>query len=272
MSEAPAPITYDDVVSAAQALLNGGEKATTIAVREQLGRGSFTTIKKHLDRWNAEQAPSPAPAPSVPPQLESLWTEARREAEERLAAERAALEQLSAQLDARLHAMEVATAEAQRERASAEARLADKDLELGRLAPLLDDMRVQRDCALAARDAMAGQLDRERDAWIARLDAQHAQFVDIKQAQERAADTLADVPGTIRGAHEGLMRAFAALRSAAADYQGAQSVSLKNQESALKHVATMLEDVDRRVRLPRRKEGFAPALRAARPVRELKRR
>lgn len=272
MSETPAPITYDDVVSAAQALLNGGEKATTIAVREQLGRGSFTTIKKHLDRWNAEQAPSPAPAPSVPPQLESLWTEARREAEERLAAERAALEQLSAQLDARLHAMEVATAEAQRERASAEARLADKDLELGRLAPLLDDMRVQRDRALAARDAMAGQLDRERDAWIARLDTLHARLADIQQAQERTSNTLADVPGAIRGANDSLMQTFAALRSAIADDQGARSVSLKKQESALEHVAAMLEDLDRRMRLPRRTQGFAPGLRAARPVSERKRR
>ena len=54
--------------------------------------------------------------------------------------------------------MEVATADAQRERASAEARLADKDLELGRLAPLLDDMREQRDRALEARDALAAQL------------------------------------------------------------------------------------------------------------------
>lgn len=272
MSEAPAPITYDDVVSAAQALLNAGEKATTIAVREQLGRGSFTTIKKHLDRWNVEQAPSPAPAPSVPPQLESLWGEARREAEERLAAERAALEQLSAQLDARLHAMEVATAEAQHERASAETRLADKDLELGRLAPLLDDMRVQRDRALAARDALAAQLDRERDAWIARLDAQQAQLVDLKQAQERASDALAVVSGEIRGAHEGLMQTFADLHSAVADYQGIHSSALEQQASALKHAVAMLEDIDRRMRLPRRKEGFAPALRVARPVRAPKRR
>lgn len=254
MSDIHAPLTYDDVAHAAQALLDAGDKATTIAVREQLGRGSFTTIKKHLDRWNAEQARNPAPAPAVPPQLESLWTEARREAEGRLTAERAALEQLSAQLDARLHAMEVATADAQRERASAEARLADKDLELGRLAPLLDDMRLQRDRALEARDALVAQLDRERDAWIARLDTQHAQLVDIKQAQDRTAATLADVPGAIRGAHEGVMQTLADLRSAVAEAQDARSGAIEKQESALRHVSALLESLDRRLRLPRRRQ------------------
>ncbi len=267
MSETPAPITYDDVARVAQVLLDAGEKATTIAVREQLGRGSFTTIKKHLDRWNAEQAPSPAPAPSVPPQLASLWTEARREAEGRLAAERAALEQLSVQLDERLQAMEVATAEAQRERVSAEARLADKDLELSRLAPLLDDMRVQRDRALEARDGLVKQLDRERDAWTARLDALQAQLVDLKQFQERAAATLADVPGTIRSANESLLQALVDVRSAVADYQGEHSGLAEKQESALKHVAAILEDLDRRMRLPhRRKPDIRSGLRVGRSM------
>ncbi|HBG31495.1 DNA-binding protein [Sinimarinibacterium flocculans] len=255
MSETPTPITYDDVVCAAQALLAAGDKVTTIAVREQLGRGSFTTIKKHLDRWSAEQAPNPAPAPTVPPQLESLWSEARREAEERLAAERAELEQLSAQLDARLHAMEVATADAQRERTSAEARLADKDIELGRLAPLLDDMRVQRDRALESRDGLAKQLDRERDAWTARLDAQQAQLIDLRQAQERAVAALAGVPGAIRGANEALIHALADMRSAAAESHRAYSSALEKQESALKHVAVIVEDLDRRMRLPRRRQA-----------------
>jgi colicin import membrane protein len=258
MSDAPTPITYADVAAAAQALVNAGEKASTITVREQLGRGSFSTIKKHLNRWSAEQTPSPAPAPPVPPQLESLWTEARREAEERLAVERAALEQLSAQLDERLHAMEVVTAEAQRERTNAEARLANKDLELSRLAPLLDDLRVQRDRALEARDGLVKQLDRERDAWTARLDALQAQLVDLKQVQERAAATLADVRGTIRSANESTLQALIEVRSAVVDYQGVHSGSAEKQESALKHVAAILEDLDRRLRLPHRRK---PSLR-----------
>lgn len=268
MSDASTPITYADVAAAAQALVNAGEKASTIAVREQLGRGSFSTIKKHLNRWSAEQTPSPAPAPPVPPQLESLWSEARREAEERLAAERAALEQLSAQLDERLHAMEVATGEAQRERASAEARLTDKDLELSRLAPLLDDLRVQRDRALEARDAMADRLDRERDTWIARLDALQAQLGDIKQAQERVADALAGVPKAIVSASEAVMHVLAELRGAVADTKSAHRSALENQMAVLKHVAALLEDLDRRVRLPqRRMQGFALGLRG-RPARE----
>ncbi|MFA5937788.1 MAG: DNA-binding protein [Sinimarinibacterium sp.] len=271
MSDAPAPITYQDVAAAAQALANAGEKVTTIAVREQLGRGSFSTIKKHLDRWYAEQAPTgPAPAPPVPPQLESLWSEARREAEERLAAERAALEQLSTQLDERLHAMEVVTEEAQRARANAEARLADKDLELSRLAPLLDDLRVQRD---RAQDALAAQLDRERDAWTARLDALQAQLADIQQVQKRAADTLTDVPKAIVSAGEAVI-VLTELRSAMADAQGAQRGALESQEAVLKHVTALLEDLDRRVRLPhRRMQGMiAPEVGTARTVGDRKRR
>ncbi|MFA5940582.1 MAG: hypothetical protein WC809_14580, partial [Sinimarinibacterium sp.] len=174
--------------------------------------------------------------------------EARREAEERLAAERAALEQLSTQLDDRLHAMEAATEEAQRARANAEARLADKDLELSRLAPLLDDLRIQRDRALDARDAMAQQFDRERDAWAARLDALLAQLVDLKEAQERGADALANVPKAIVSAGEAVIAVLTELRSAMADAQGAHCGALESQEAVLKHVAALLEDLDRRLR------------------------
>lgn len=159
-------------------------------------------------------------------------------------------------------------------RANAEARLADKDLELSRLAPLLDDLRVQRDRALEARDALAEQLDREREVWTARLDALQAQLADIQQVQKRAADTLTGVPKAIVSAGEAVIAVLTELRSAMADAQSAHCGALESQGAALTHVASLLEDLDRRTRLPHRgMQGFALGLmRVARATSERKRR
>ena len=68
-------ITFDDV----RAALRDTDPRTTNAgvVQRRLGRGSTTTVQKHLDRLRAELAPAPAlesPVPAPPTELvSSMW-------------------------------------------------------------------------------------------------------------------------------------------------------------------------------------------------------
>jgi len=49
-------ITYEEVARAAEELVNEGKKPTVTAVRERLGKGSRTTISKHLNTWGMIRA------------------------------------------------------------------------------------------------------------------------------------------------------------------------------------------------------------------------
>lgn len=159
-------ITYEDVAGAAEALRAADTKVTILAIREKLGRGSFSTVKKHLDRWQSgEQLPTAAP---VPAQLESLWNEARRAAEAGLEHERQALERLAADLDSRLETMEAAVLEATHALALAESRLQERSAELDRTLALVEDLRSQRDHSEAKRTAAEAALELERQASLER--------------------------------------------------------------------------------------------------------
>jgi len=68
------------------------QKVTTLAIRGQLGRGSFSTVKKSLDRWQEERAGGAGRPSSLPPQLESLWKEAWSAAQSEFVEARQALE------------------------------------------------------------------------------------------------------------------------------------------------------------------------------------
>lgn len=159
-------ITYEDVAGAAEALRAADTKVTILAIREKLGRGSFSTVKKHLDRWQAgEQLPTASP---VPAQLESLWNEARRAAEAGLEQERQALERIAADLDARLETMEAAVLEATHARALAESRLLERSAELERTLVLVEDLRAQRDHSEVKRVSAEAALEVEREASLER--------------------------------------------------------------------------------------------------------
>lgn len=159
-------ITYEDVASVAKALRAADTKVTILAIREKLGRGSFSTVKKHLDRWQSgEQLPTAAP---VPAQLESLWNEARRAAEAGLEHERQALDHLVADLDLGLATMEAAVLKATHAQALAESRLLERSAELDRTLALVEDLRSQRDYSEAKRTAAEAALELERQASLER--------------------------------------------------------------------------------------------------------
>lgn len=50
-------ITYEEVARAARALIQEGKRVTAAAIRERLGRGSMTTIQRHLKTWREKEAP-----------------------------------------------------------------------------------------------------------------------------------------------------------------------------------------------------------------------
>jgi len=81
-------ISYDDVKTAATALLARGEGPTIQRIREFLGTGSNSTISAHLRRWQSERSddsPVTRLPPALPqellPALEVFWQNAVEQAE-----------------------------------------------------------------------------------------------------------------------------------------------------------------------------------------------
>lgn len=189
-----APLTFDDVVSVATNLERSARNISSVTVREQLGRGSFSTIKKHLDRWRAENAESPndrVPT-EIPPQLETLWREARKQAEQELTEERQALEALSTELDEKLAAMEARVAAAAQEKETAEVRLADRGQEVARLERALAE-EIERGRSMETLRQKAEETHAsERTHWIGQLDklqSTEAQLLEaMRQLEQQAVE------------------------------------------------------------------------------------
>lgn len=87
-------ISYEQVANAAEALLAGGQSPTVQRVREQLGRGSHSTIAAHLRRFHqADQDQAlPEPPQSFTAACQTLWSQALHLADERFDAERGELD------------------------------------------------------------------------------------------------------------------------------------------------------------------------------------
>lgn len=166
-------LTQELVNEAAEALTAEGIDPSIVNVKARIGAGSYTTVKKFLDRWKQERDVRNAAAPPTPPELEAkgkeftrqLWIKASTAAEEGAAAARAAAAAEIAAIRqdlsdarseiARLEALE--TEQADRLRQS-EARLRKTELQLaeaktkaGRLDELETAAQALRDELTAAR-------------------------------------------------------------------------------------------------------------------------
>ncbi|WP_042935611.1 DNA-binding protein [Escherichia coli] len=49
-------VEFDDVAAAAQKLKDAGKRPTVIAIRDIIGKGSFTTISTYLKQWSEEHS------------------------------------------------------------------------------------------------------------------------------------------------------------------------------------------------------------------------
>lgn len=182
MTDTQNPITQNEVASAAAALQASNTKVTILAVREKLGRGSFTTVKKFLDRWQSSSE-TQHQAPPVPPQLESLWIEARRVADANLAAERESISALALELDTRLKDMEVARIETENARLTSDTRFADKTAELERTQVILEDLQRQRDHFQSRLESSEAALLQERASWTTNLSEVSEQLARLNESQ-----------------------------------------------------------------------------------------
>lgn len=90
-------ISEQQVIQAAEALLQGGQAVTVSSVREAIGSGSFSTINGFLAKWKESNADRrPADVPDMPDgvsrAMRQLWAAAWKEGQDGIKAEREALE------------------------------------------------------------------------------------------------------------------------------------------------------------------------------------
>ena len=189
-------VTYDEVASTACHLQEAGEKVTSVSVRAQLGRGSFSTLQKFIEKWEDQSGPTatlPRPS-SVPPQLESLWQEAQRTADAALAGDRRTLDAMTAELDEKLANMEAAVESAELAKRHAEERLQDKNEELARLNELLQAANTRADRAEADLRALRSE----------QMQDQKAQLETLRATLHQVEVRLAPFDATLQKVHAGI--------------------------------------------------------------------
>lgn len=225
-------ITESDVHTAADAIVNAGERPTVERIRAHLGTGSPNTVTRWLETWwqglgqrlQAQQAKLSLPeAPdAVANAAGELWRmaleHAQASANEALAAERVVLqeEQTALQADRDVFASEAAALRDKVEAASQAERVASTQaVELSRLVSQLEsqlaELAKQRDTALAST-----------------ADAESA-----RQAADRRLHELQDAAQSEREAMTSHVRAIEDRAHAEVDRARQESRELKSRLSAL---------------------------------------
>lgn len=225
-------ITESDVHTAADAIVNAGERPTVERIRAHLGTGSPNTVTRWLETWwqglgqrlQAQQAKLSLPeAPdAVANAAGELWRmaleHAQASANEALAAERVVLqeEQTALQADRDAFASEAAALRDKVEAASQAERVASTQaVELSRLVSQLEsqlaELAKQRDTALAST-----------------ADAESA-----RQAADRRLHELQDAAQSEREAMTSHVRAIEDRAHAEVDRARQESRELKSRLSAL---------------------------------------
>lgn len=210
-----AALTEEAIHKAADELLAAGKNPTHTAVRTHLGGGSFSTIGEAMKTWHAARKEQAARAAIVrlPEELEgkvdglrqvleSAWTLALRHADDRLSKERAALEQVRVETEARAVELQEAVEQLEVEHAATaqvvverEQLLQERDGEIRqlqeRVAGLTGELHLRELAEQRAADATAhsqhltAQLQREQQQ-VERLQAKldELQLAGQQQAQE----------------------------------------------------------------------------------------
>lgn len=205
-------ITKEQIFQAADELDAAGQNPTLANVRKQVGGGSFTTISEAMNEWRARKTSQATPMREPAPQAVTeklaelagdLWGVALDMANNRLAAEREALEAVRQENEvARQEAAELAdqlTAELDEAKARIVA-LEAAELAAKREADALREKLAAAGERAATAEARAAELRTELDH--AHQEARQAR-VERDQAQERAAVSASHAE-TLRDLVEGL--------------------------------------------------------------------
>lgn len=196
-------LSIEDIHAAADRLMEAGQQPTLAAVRAVLGGGSFTTISEAMKTWRARQKAQEAQQVQVPQAVmerlsalaADLWRTATAAADERIAAERQALDLARAEMEqAQLGAAELAdqlTAELNAARGQVEKMQA----EVAALREQLTQAQLE-----ATAKAAALEQSQARVADLLRI-LEHEQQAR-SQAEARAAEVVATV-AALRAQQEG---------------------------------------------------------------------
>lgn len=185
-------ITKDQIMAAADAIADGGDTPTLAAIRDRIG-GSYTTIAPVLREWKANQHTDDTPISDPVPESISgrisglgaeVWAEALTLANNRLAAEREALETQRAEIEGeQAEAVELADNLAS-EIDSLKDREAEARSETRRLQNELDQMASDFRNHQLESQATIGKLESARDK------ANEALAMERERREEMRGDLL----------------------------------------------------------------------------------
>lgn len=161
---ARAIVTPELVEQAAQALAALGEEPSIIAVQEQIGGGSYTTVKRYLEQWKAKQKQQPPI--ELPPEIATqaskvireLWASAANLAEQRSAEVRQAAQRQVIEAQAALASAEAAIARLEAENEQQAQQLSSQEQQLTTLRHELTEARSAAQLAEAHNSELTQQL------------------------------------------------------------------------------------------------------------------
>ncbi|MEI2418528.1 DNA-binding protein [Orrella sp. JC864] len=211
-------VTKEQILAAADQIAAEGQRPTLEAIRQITG-GSYTTISPVLNEWKARQAAQATPLREPAPQAiteklaelgSDLWAVALEMANNRLAAEREALDKARADLEA--------------DRAEA-TELAD------RLAAQVEELQSRLASIEAAEAAARGEADELRGQLAAAQEQAHTAEARAEEIERRAGELRTELDKAHQDADQAT-KAAAQAREEAARLAG-QLDTLKEQSAAL---------------------------------------
>lgn len=208
------PIDFEDVAAAADACRQAGQGTTLRGVHARLGRGSLSTVSRHLQTWLAAQpkaAASPAALPDGLVRSLTAWIAAERDAARaEVAAEVASLKderdllgEVNADLDDQRQSLESRVVELQAAVAGRDGQIAQYQVQV---EGLRKDLAVATDASQEARSLLVKaelrlevlpRLEQELEQLRTAIDderlarAEAVQGMAVRQAQLTAAENQA---------------------------------------------------------------------------------
>lgn len=182
-------VTQEDVDAAAEAIAARGHEASVIAVRDTLGRGSYSTIGKMLADWRARRTATPGPPAALPDAVARAVSAYLHDT----------VDAVSQAATARLGEEEQARTRAEKTIDELEARIAELGNEVdvlrnereqvrGRAAQLQEDLINER-LSTKAAEQRANEAQRELAASLARLEGASARAEAAEQREREARET-----------------------------------------------------------------------------------
>lgn len=221
-------LTAADVYRAAEDIAERGDRPTGDAVRGVLGRGSMTTITRHLRQWRAARSPDAAELPELPAEvrgaMRGLW-ESACEAGVEIANRhvQALRERLHA--DAEAENARALAAQASTDQARHDAQRANERAAL---------LEAQRDDLQQARDELGRQLRAQGD--------EHARaLADAQKTQDTLRQACREVEAAVRAQQQARLDAEANAVETRAQHAEALRAEQQRYE---RDTARLLQEID----------------------------